>query len=965
MNSLLGNAKLLLHRISFASAIFAFFSCLCVAVLGLQLLRVLEQRREAFAEGQRGTINLATALTRHAELSFRSVDTVLQSLAIFTGAKTLTNSDNRRLFEDLVRGWLARLPQLTSLSILDQDGHIRIDANKVEGRVDFLYQASIDNSDRSYFAEHRDQDDGAIHIGSPVLGRITHQWLIPVSLRYNDPDGHFAGVLAAYIDPEYFQSYYNQFDIGKGGSLVLFSLDLRILVRRPFVEANVGRDMWQPDVAEMVARSRSGTGELKKTADSVQRLVTYQRADNYPIVVVAAKSVDDILAPWWSRAITETTEASLLLAVVGLVGAFAGKLGNRHALAKRHLETATNAMPQGLILFDADRRLIIANRRFQEFYGYSSNLMHPGTALETLLDDFSKRDARPTDSTVEQEVEKITPKGVQTDFNSLDGRTIAITRAATPGGGWVAIHDDVTERRRDEKMLAVKAAEIEVANERFRAAIDNMPQGVCVFDDEQRIVIFNERFRQTYDYPKDLLKVGTTALCLMNDLKQRGIARDITVEELRDLPLGQKCNSLAEVNGRIISIQRLKTLDGGWVATHEDITDRELAGERLRQAQKMEAVGRLTGGVAHDFNNMLTVITGTIEILGQGVADRPALAAITRLIDSAATRGANLTRQLLAFSRKQPLVPRDVDVNILTVETTSLLRPTLGEQIEIELKLQPDAWHALVDPSQLSTALLNLAINARDAMPQGGKLIFETGNIVLDEANTVDDADVRPGDYLAITISDTGTGIPAEIREQIFEPFFTTKGVGKGTGLGLSMVYGFVKQSRGHIEIDSEIGHGTAIKVYLPRIDEREASQPIDGLLDSKGGRETILVVEDDDLVRESVLKQLQELGYTTVAAHDAAGALTLLEEGTTFDLMLTDVILPGGVNGRQLADEVMKFRPNAKVVFTSGYAENAIFQYDRLDPDVILLAKPYRMTDLAGKVREALDGGRGRGRTE
>ncbi|MES1149441.1 MAG: PAS domain S-box protein, partial [Bradyrhizobium guangdongense] len=232
-----------------------------------------------------------------------------------------------------------------------------------------------------------------------------------------------------------------------------------------------------------------------------------------------------------------------------------------------------------------------------------------------------------------------------------------------------------------------------------------------------------------------------------------------------------------------------------FVATVRDISEQKAAQEQLRQSQKMDAIGQLTGGVAHDFNNILTVIVGTIGILADGVSDRPGLAAIAKMIDDAATRGANLTQQLLAFSRKQPLEPRDVDVNFLIADTAKLLRPTLGEQIEITLRLETEAWHATVDPSQLATALLNLAINARDAMPEGGRLMFESGNVVLDEAYAASNPDVTPGHYVVLAVSDTGTGMPPEIRERIFEPFFTTKAIGKGTGLGLSMVYGFIKQS--------------------------------------------------------------------------------------------------------------------------------------------------------------------------
>ncbi|MFT4121118.1 PAS domain S-box protein [Bradyrhizobium sp.] len=387
-----------------------------------------------------------------------------------------------------------------------------------------------------------------------------------------------------------------------------------------------------------------------------------------------------------------------------------------------------------------------------------------------------------------------------------------------------------------------------------------------------------------------------------------------------------------------------------------DLTDKIAAEERIRQAEKMEAVGQLTGGVAHDFNNILTVITGTIEILADAVAKEPQLAAITRMIDEAAARGAELTQHLLAFARKQPLQPREIDINALIVDTAKLLRPTLGEQIQIESVFEDESCVATVDPNQLTTAILNLALNARDAMPGGGKLILETGAAYLDEIYASVN-DVRPGHYVLIAVSDTGAGIPAHMLARVFDPFFTSKGPGKGTGLGLSMVYGFVKQSAGHIKIYSEEGHGTTIKMYLPP--GKTATVIGEGVTAAtiEGGHETILVVEDDKLVRDYVLTQLHAMGYVTLQAANAAEALAIVETGAAFDLLFTDVIMPGQMNGRQLADEVLKTRPGLKVVFTSGYTENAIIHHGRLDQGVLLLAKPYRKSDLARIIRKALTG--------
>ncbi|MET4113751.1 PAS domain S-box-containing protein [Bradyrhizobium sp. JR4.1] len=389
-----------------------------------------------------------------------------------------------------------------------------------------------------------------------------------------------------------------------------------------------------------------------------------------------------------------------------------------------------------------------------------------------------------------------------------------------------------------------------------------------------------------------------------------------------------------------------------------DLTEKQAAEAQFRHVQKMDSIGQLTGGVAHDFNNVLTVITGTIGILADAVADRPELAAITKLIDDAAERGAQLTKHLLAFARKQPLQPREIDVNALTLEAAKLLHPTLGEQITIMPQLTEDAWPALIDPGQLSTAILNLALNARDAMPDGGTLVLETRNIFLDDGYASMNPDVVAGNYVMIAVSDTGSGIPPELMDRVFDPFFTTKEVGKGTGLGLSMVFGFVKQSGGHIKIYSEEGHGTSVKIYLPRSSGVQETD-FEALQNAPvtGGREKILIVEDDALVRQYVVTQIKSLGYTALEAANAAEALVIIDADKNIDLLFTDVIMPGNMNGRQLADEAARRRPDLKTLFTSGYTENAIVHHGRLDSGVLLLAKPYRKSELAKMLRTALAG--------
>jgi PAS domain S-box-containing protein len=391
-----------------------------------------------------------------------------------------------------------------------------------------------------------------------------------------------------------------------------------------------------------------------------------------------------------------------------------------------------------------------------------------------------------------------------------------------------------------------------------------------------------------------------------------------------------------------------------------DMTERIQLEQQLRQAQKMEAVGQLTGGVAHDFNNILTVITSTIEILADAVADDPQLVAIARSIEEAADRGAQLTQRMLAFARKQPLQARTLDLNVIVERMAPMLRRTLGEHITIITELADHLWHALADPSQVEDTVLNLAVNARDAMPMGGRLVIETANVHLDEQYAAHHPEVAPGDYVALIVTDSGSGMSPDVVERAFEPFFTTKDVGRGTGLGLSMVYGFAKQSRGHTKIYSEIGHGSSVKLYLPKVAVAVAPSA-DAISDPneahEGGRETVLVVEDDAAVRIAAVGILQNLGYRVLEAEDGNAAFAILQGSEPVDLLFTDLIMPNGVSGQDLLRKARERRPDIKALFTSGYSEHLFKGRGDVEGGVPLLSKPYRRQNLAAAVRRILDG--------
>jgi signal transduction histidine kinase len=380
------------------------------------------------------------------------------------------------------------------------------------------------------------------------------------------------------------------------------------------------------------------------------------------------------------------------------------------------------------------------------------------------------------------------------------------------------------------------------------------------------------------------------------------------------------------------------------------------AEDQLRQAQKMEAIGQLTGGIAHDFNNLLTIVVGNLDAL------IPRLRQVEErnLAEEAlggALRGAELTRQLLMFARRQDLAPAPTDVARLLEETGTMLRRTLGDAISLTVKVPSDLWWCQADAGQLENALLNIAINARDAMPEGGPLTIEASAIHIDAALPDGRGEIAPGDYVKISITDSGCGIPADIRDRVFEPFFTTKGVGQGTGLGLAMVYGFAKQSDGHLSLYSEVGVGTTVNLYLPRSLAEAAVRPrADGFPVARVGHETILVVDDHDAVRQVSSATLKGLGYQVIEARDAGEAIDILHRHKSIDLVFSDIAMPGGLSGFDLAKHVVHNHPKTKIVLVSGFAENASRERGNVPAHIKLLSKPFRRQELADCIRDTLD---------
>jgi len=442
--------------------------------------------------------------------------------------------------------------------------------------------------------------------------------------------------------------------------------------------------------------------------------------------------------------------------------------------------------------------------------------------------------------------------------------------------------------------------------------------------------------------------------------KRNAAAEDEERSALRNAVTGGALAALAAVLGAAVLLLAFR--DQLRAEAARDASERRQRQHQLElaQYQKMESLGQLTGGIAHDFNNLLHVVKNGLTIARQHMQPlHPDAAHYLDMAERNADRASALTQRLLTFARRQVLDPKPLEPNALVAEVTPMLRQAVGDGIEIEAVIAPGAWWVSADASHLTTALLNLAVNARDAMPEGGKLTVEVANAFIDERYAASHSEVKPGQYLMIAVSDTGTGMAKEVTDKAFEPFFTTKEVGRGTGLGLAQVYGFTKQSNGHAKIYSEPGEGTTVKLYLPRLydagdiaADRPAHVPA---LPLPGGDATILLVEDEPDVRQFTAASLSALGYRVIEAGNAAAALRALDADPAIALVFTDIGLPGGMNGRQLADEARRRRPALKVLFTTAYTRNAIIHHGRLDPGVMLLQKPYSQHDLAAKMRDAL----------
>src|SRR5579871_15446 len=651
-------------------------------------------------------------------------------------------------------------------------------------------------------------------------------------------------------------------------------------------------------------------------------------------------------------------------------------VSERLADANRRFMNAMESISEAFAIYDAEDRLVHLNSQFRALFGRDWRSPLLGRTFEDLVREEIAQGLYPEvagkeEAFLQERLRNHGNAGEAFLYKVSDGRWLQARDYRMPDGSVFAVRTDVTDLVRRDEALQKSQANLTAAQRIAKLGSWEMDLVDAKHPERNPVRWSDETFRILGYEPGEIAVSNKIFFECVHPKDRDAYIQTVSRAVAQSAPYSVEFRATRK-DGREIVVQEIASIHSDaagrpvrMVGTSQDITERRSTEERLRQSQKMEAVGQLTGGVAHDLNNLLTVIIGSAEIL-EGLFEQQLPAATQPLgnIMNAVEQAASLTRRLLAFARKQPLEPRNVNINEFVTGMKPLLLRALGEQINIEMKTAPDLWTAYVDAHQVEAAVLNLAINARDAMAEGGHLMIETGNMSMDEEMAARYVDVAPGDYVSLSVSDDGEGMTPEVLARATEPFFTTKPAGKGTGLGLSMVYGFAKQSGGHMNIYSEVGQGTTVRLYFPRarVATAEAVPANTGRDTLPGGHETILVVEDEAAVRESAVATLTGLGYKVLEAGNGRDALALVAGGAGIDLLFTDVVMPGGVSGQALAQELRRSRPGLRVLYCSGYTQNAILQQNRLNGDTGLLQKPYRRHDLARKVRAILDGAKRRG---
>lgn len=1047
-----------------------------IVTVGINLWR---SHLQSAQESERNLRRIGYALSQQTSRTLQSVDLTLLGISdTFRHSGIDPHSRDPRVGELLLYR-KAMLPDLRTILLIDAEGHLTHDLNSPT-------VPPLTYSDRAYFALHRDNPKIGLHIGAPVVSKLTNQLLITATRRLEKPDGSFNGLIATSYVPEVLREFYGPMDLGPDSFVALYRDDGTLLVRHPDAEGSIGNSIGQfVDLTSMPAHQAL---RGRSPIDGIRRIYLKEPVPASRLFLLVGYSEEGAFSEWRSTMFAYATITAIVLFTLGglnlllfrhirrresLVEALrqsqerfrhfaesasdrfwetdeqhrftwhSARAGNVGYIGKarwdrggidlrtdenwrahkadldarrpfrdfrygrRHPDgtvrhRTVNGMPfydktgqfkgyrgtyaditaqvaaeeqatvdrnrflramenlaEGFAFYDADDRLVICNSRFRELNNYAADKLTYGKTFEEFLRACLEKgmivEARGGEEKwlAQRMAEHRDPPNVFEVQRA--GRWYEIREQSDRNGGILFFVLDIHEQKTTE--LQNKSL-----NERIRLQFECMPVACLVMSPEFAVIDWNPAAERIFGYGREEM-IGRSPYERMIPESARdnvkAIERRLRTGEPHVSDIGESITK----DGRALVCEWFYTpiLDAekqciGILSMAMDITEKRKAEEKLRQAQRMEAVGQLTGGIAHDFNNLLQIIFGNSEILVQGLKDHPDLVRWAEMTKAAAERGANLTQRLLAFSRQQVLAPTAIDLTSLVVEFVELLKLTLPESIEITTELGDEISPLMLDVGQLENALLNLALNARDAMPSGGRLTIEVRNRIVKPDDR--QADVTPGDYVALAVTDTGIGMAPDVLKRAFEPFFTTKDVSKGSGLGLSMVYGFAAQSGGQVKIESSSGIGTTVTLWFPRGEMKQPDRPKSrqaaGTIPT--GSETILVVEDDAMVRSYVTDQLRSLGYRVTEADSGGAALSHLETLGPFDMLFTDIVMPGGMSGRELAEEVARRCPTTKILFTSGYTQKVDSDGARVPTGANLLTKPYYRQDLAIRVREILD---------
>ncbi|MCM5679886.1 ATP-binding protein [Schlegelella sp. S2-27] len=992
-SALVGSAAGLKSAILAANVVMAL---VLATVVGLQ---AASDRRATVESAYLHVENLTEVLAEHTRQTLQGLDLGLRTVVEAARLSDPSSTHDQTLLHEVLANRQRGSTATFAFFVLDAHGRL-LATSRVPS------PQRVDLSDYPEFTVHRDGQPGVeLFLGFPRKGRVGYaedKWIVNLTRRIDRGDGSFGGVVAASLSLDYLLDFYRALSIGEEGALGLMSRDGVLIVRAPFDAAFVGRDMSGTDWFErQIRRTEKGRFAGSYATDGIQRLSAHEWVAQRQAVVYVGLGADEMLAPWRKRLLFQSAIGLLAMALL----AVASWIVWRHFLQTRQweeqrsqrLRAGARASAELVSSPDVEGALQRAAELARELLGVDGAVarLHRtgGAGGELHALSFSQgclpmHGSQPpgdrrwllTQAQIEQDAawqwlqERDGPQGdarqwLAVPMRSQDGHALGSLRLCGKQSGQFT-EDDLSEATQLasvaaavlENLVSLREREAALAEaNRAKAELEtvftSISDAVYALDSDWRFVYLNDQAQRLLGRKKAEL-LGKNVWDEFPGAKDTALYPNY--RRARDELVPVSFEFFFPPLASWFSVRAFPQEQGGLTVYFHDITTRVETEERLRQSQKMDAIGQLTGGVAHDFNNLLTVILGAAdEIVEHAGAQDGAVGAHAEIIRKAGERAAALTHRLLAFARKQPLEPRLTNVNELLADFEDLLRRTLGEQVEVELVRGAGLWKALIDPHELQNAILNLAINARDAMPNGGHLTIETANVSVDHAYGLAHQ-MAPGQYVLVAVSDTGEGMSGETLAKAFDPFFTTKPLGKGSGLGLSMVYGFVRQSGGHAKIYSEPQHGTTVKLYLPRehqeADEAEYRRPEPGAV--VGGSERVLVVEDDEFVRMLAVASLERLGYAATARDSGRAALELLDNGAQFDLLLTDMVLTGGMSGKQVAGEARQRSPGLKVLYMSGYTENAIVHHGRLDRGVHLLGKPFRLADLARKVREVLDQG-------